>query len=170
MTVARTLATGDAPPDEINRPFDRDRTGFLFSQGGAAVLVLEELEHAKARGAKIYCEMAGYGYTADAHHITAPAPDGEGAARHPIDDFKERAAIVRTEMGGGDKVARLAERGELTIRQQIDGLLDSGSFREIGTFSQSMRLEDRGKTPGDGKIGGSLPNQPCLWRLPGNNS
>ena len=68
--------------------------------------------------------------------------------------FRERTETIRAEMGGVDKVARLRERGELTVRQQIDGLLDSGSFREIGTFAQSLRPEDRGNTPGDGKIGG----------------
>lgn len=78
----------------------------------------------------------------------------EPEAHHPIDDFTARAAKVRTEMGGVDKVARLAERDEKTVRRQIDGLLDPGSFREIGTFSRSMRIEDRDRTPGDGKIGG----------------
>lgn len=73
---------------------------------------------------------------------------------HQIDEFKDRAATVRTDMGGRDKVERLAARGERTVREQIDGVLDDGSFREIGTFSQSIRPEDRGKTPGDGKIGG----------------
>ena len=71
-----------------------------------------------------------------------------------VEDFKQRASTVRDEMGGADKLARLAERGDRTIREQIDGVLDAGTFREVGTFSQSLRIEDRGKTPGDGKIGG----------------
>ncbi len=78
----------------------------------------------------------------------------EPSAQHPIDEFKARVDTVRSQMGGEDKVARLAERGERSIREQIDGLLDASSFREIGTFSQSLRVEDRGQTPGDGKIGG----------------
>jgi 3-oxoacyl-(acyl-carrier-protein) synthase len=79
--VARTLASGDAAPDEINRPFDRDRTGFLFSQGGAAVLVLEELGHATRRGAPIIAEIAGFAETSDAHNPVAVAEDGHQIER-----------------------------------------------------------------------------------------
>ena len=80
FAAARALSTRNDDPEAASRPWDQDRDGFVLGDG-AGVLVLEEYEHAKARGAKIYCEVAGFGYNSDAYHVTMPIPDGSGAAR-----------------------------------------------------------------------------------------
>ena len=76
----RAMSTRNAEPHKASRPFDKNRDGFVMGEG-AGILILEELEHAKRRGAHIYCEIVGYASTADAYHMTSPPDDGEGAAR-----------------------------------------------------------------------------------------
>ena len=80
FNAMKALSTRNDEPARASRPYDRDRDGFVMGEG-AGIIVLESMEHAKARGARIYAELSGFGMTSDAYHMTSPAPEGEGAAR-----------------------------------------------------------------------------------------
>jgi 3-oxoacyl-[acyl-carrier-protein] synthase II len=95
MNVMTALSTRNDDPSTASRPFDKDRDGFLMGEG-AGMLILESLEHAQARGAKILCELSGYGTTDDAHHISAPAENGAGAA------IAMKLALENAKLGKGD--------------------------------------------------------------------
>ncbi|MEQ1939225.1 beta-ketoacyl-ACP synthase II [Mesorhizobium sp. CN5-321] len=113
FAACRALSTDyNDTPEKASRPYDRDRDGFVMGEG-AGVVVLEELEHAKARGAKIYGEVVGYGLTGDAYHITAPAEDGDGAFRCMT------AALKRAGLTPGD-VDYINAHGTSTMADTIE--------------------------------------------------
>jgi len=122
FSALRALATAfNDDPTRASRPYDKDRDGFVMGEG-AGVVIVEALEHAKARGAKIYAEVVGYGMSGDAYHITAPSPDGDGAFRCMA------AALKRAGIGAGDLdyinahgTSTMADEIELSAVQRLVG-------------------------------------------------
>ncbi len=107
--AARSLSTSfNENPDRASRPWDRDRDGFVMGEG-AGILVLEEMNHAKKRGAKIYAELIGYGMSGDAHHITAPAEDGDGG-------YRAMKSALKMAKISSDKVNYINAHGTSTIK------------------------------------------------------
>jgi len=122
FAACRALATSfNDRPTEASRPYDRDRDGFVMGEG-AGCLVVEALEHAQARGAKIYAEIIGYGLSGDAHHITAPAEDGDGAFRC-MNMALKRAGIPASEIDyvNAHGTSTMADGIELAAVERVVG-------------------------------------------------
>ncbi len=140
----RAMSRRNDEPERASRPFDRDRDGFVLSEG-AGVLVLEELEHAKARGARIYCELAGYGVTADAYHMSSPRPDGSCVARC-MKLALQHAGVNPEEVGYINAHATSTGLGDIAETQAIK--LAFGESATNGTIAVSSTKSMTGHTLG----------------------
>jgi 3-oxoacyl-[acyl-carrier-protein] synthase II len=136
FSAMKALSRRNDEPERASRPFDRDRDGFVMSEG-SGVVVVEELEHAKARGAKIYCELSGYGLSADAYHITAPPPDGEGAVR-AIKLALEHARISPEKVDYINAHATSTDIGDICETRAIKTVFGDHAYKVAISSTKSM--------------------------------
>ena len=136
FSAMKALSTRNDQPERASRPFDRDRDGFVMSEG-SGVVVVEELEHARARGAKIYCEITGYGISADAYHMTAPPPDGEGAAR-AMQLALEHARILPEQVDYINAHATSTDIGDLCETRAIKQIFADHAYKVSISATKSM--------------------------------
>lgn len=137
---ARALSSRNDVPQEASRPFDKERDGFVLSEG-AGVLVLEEYERAKKRGARIYAEMLGYGTSADGYHITAPLEDGSGAARSMTNALRD-GRLAADEVGYINTHGTSTPLGDIAETKAIKRVFgaQSGSLAAVSTKSMTGHL------------------------------
>lgn len=133
---ARALSRRNNEPTLASRPFDRDRDGFVLSDG-AGVLVLEELEHAKRRGAKIYAEVIGYGMSSDAYHMTSPMENGEGAARCMNNALRD-ASLMPEELDYINAHGTSTPAGDIAETLAVKTVLGEAAYRVAVSSTKSM--------------------------------
>jgi 3-oxoacyl-[acyl-carrier-protein] synthase II len=136
FSAMKALSTHNDEPERASRPFDRERDGFIISEG-SGVLILEERDRALKRGAKIYAEVIGYGANGDAHHMTAPAPEGEGAARCMRLSLKD-AGIVPTEVDYINAHGTSTEYNDANETQAIKKVFGEHAFKLAVSSTKSM--------------------------------
>jgi 3-oxoacyl-[acyl-carrier-protein] synthase II len=133
---ARAMSTRNDDPHKASRPWDKDRDGFVLSDG-AGVLVLEDYEHARKRDARIYCELAGFGMSADAFHITSPSEDGDGAARCMGAAMKD-AGINADQVGYVNAHGTSTQVGDLAECNAIKRCFGDASKKLMVSSTKSM--------------------------------
>jgi 3-oxoacyl-[acyl-carrier-protein] synthase II len=132
----KALSTRNDDPKGASRPWDKDRDGFVMGEG-AGIIVVEALEHARARGAKIYCELVGYGSTADAYHMTAPPPDGGGAAR-AMRVAMEHAGVNAEDVDYVNAHATSTGLGDVAETRAIKSVLGDHAYNVSISSTKSM--------------------------------
>jgi 3-oxoacyl-[acyl-carrier-protein] synthase II len=136
FSAMKALSMRNDEPERASRPFDRDRDGFVMSEG-AGIVVVEELEHAKARGAKVYCELTGYGLSADAYHMTAPPPGGEGAVR-AMQQALKHARISPDQVDYINAHATSTDIGDLCETRAIKQVFGEHAYKVSISATKSM--------------------------------
>ncbi len=136
FNAMKAMSTRNDAPEKASRPFDKERDGFVMGEG-AGTLIIESLEHAQARGAKIYAELAGFGATADAHHITQPAPGGEGAVRSMRMSLKD-AGISENEIDYINVHGTSTPQGDISETEAIKTVFGDHARKVAISSSKSM--------------------------------